>query len=552
MTKSESADKQIFVKSHVPRDLLQNAAIFKNSRLVVWEYVANGLDYIDESTNPLVIVKLDNRKKRITIADNGRGMDIDGLKNFFVMHGENIDRKKGRPGRGRFGTGKSAAFGIADTLRITTVRNGKLSKVYLTRKDIKEMGSEDPIPVHVENLEEPINQPNGTMVEIEDIHIKSLDQPGVIQFIERHLVHWHNANVIVNNHICELKMPVAVDTRTFRSKPPISEKIGDVTLTINIAGEPLDKDLCGVAIFANGVLHETTLAGHEGRPMTQYMYGEIDVPKLDEDTGPIPPFDLTRSMQLNPSNELVQATYAFIGLEIDQIRRELEKNEKQRKATEEAKKLAQQADSIARVINEDFHDFQQRVARAKAMGGTGFDPGPQKNKAGSDPTRLAFGSQEPAKIISPTGDPGSEGGTSSGGKEPRTIQPQVTPAPPEAEKLGRLAGGSGSRTISRGGFKVEFKPMGTDTNRALYSSSERAIYINIDHPQLVAAKGTNPIENPIFQRLAYEVAFSEYAIALSAELNENDEYSDTSDPIVDIRETINRIARKAAPLYSIN
>jgi hypothetical protein len=51
-------------------------------------------------------------------------------------------------------------------------------------------------------------------------------------------------------------------------------------------------------------------------------------------------------------------------------------------------------------------------------------------------------------------------------------------------------------------------------------------------------------------RLAYEVAFSEYAIALSAELNDNDEYTDTSDPIVDIRETINRIARKAASLYS--
>ena len=48
------------------------------------------------------------------------------------MHGENIDRKAGRPGRGRFGTGKSAAFGIGDVLRLTTVRNGKRSKVELT------------------------------------------------------------------------------------------------------------------------------------------------------------------------------------------------------------------------------------------------------------------------------------------------------------------------------------------------------------------------------------------------------------------------------------
>lgn len=55
-------------------------------------------------------MRLDARQKRITIEDNGRGMDWAGLGNFFVMHGENVDREAGRPGRGRFGTGKSAAF----------------------------------------------------------------------------------------------------------------------------------------------------------------------------------------------------------------------------------------------------------------------------------------------------------------------------------------------------------------------------------------------------------------------------------------------------------
>jgi HSP90 family molecular chaperone len=114
MTETKESHDEIFVKSHVARDLLQNAAIFKTPKLVVWEYVANGLEYVDEGTQPVVNVKLDNSKKRITITDKGRGMDLDGLRNFFVMHGENIDRKEGRPGRGRFGTGKSAAFGIAD------------------------------------------------------------------------------------------------------------------------------------------------------------------------------------------------------------------------------------------------------------------------------------------------------------------------------------------------------------------------------------------------------------------------------------------------------
>ena len=177
----------LFVKSHVARDLLQNAALFKTDKLVVWEYVSNGLQYIGPGTNPLVKVSLDSKKKRISIQDNGRGMDWSGLQNFFVMHGENIDRKEGRPGRGRFGTGKSAAFGIAEVLRITTIRNGKRSKVELVRSKIATMTSEDPIPVEILERESPTSTSNGTLIEIEGVNLRSLDQAAVIHYIERHL-----------------------------------------------------------------------------------------------------------------------------------------------------------------------------------------------------------------------------------------------------------------------------------------------------------------------------------------------------------------------------
>src|SRR5437667_12623600 len=160
-----TATDQIYVKSHVARDLLQNAGLFKTDKLVVWEYVSNGLQYVNPGTNPVVRVQLDSKNKKIVIADNGRGMDWAGLQNFFVMHGENIDRKEGRPGRGRFGTGKSAAFGIADVLRITTVHNKKRSKLELKRADIETMKSEDPIPVRIIEKEVDSAQGNGTLIE---------------------------------------------------------------------------------------------------------------------------------------------------------------------------------------------------------------------------------------------------------------------------------------------------------------------------------------------------------------------------------------------------
>src|SRR6185295_10186081 len=151
------------VTSHVGRDLLQSAALFKHEHSVVWEYVSNGLEYVDPGVNPTVDVTIDIKGKKIIVRDNGRGMSHQDLQRYFQMHGENVDRKRGKAGRGMFGTGKSAAFGIGDVLRLTTVRNGRRSKVRLARKDI-EAAMEDGagIPVQVAENGAPTTEPNGT------------------------------------------------------------------------------------------------------------------------------------------------------------------------------------------------------------------------------------------------------------------------------------------------------------------------------------------------------------------------------------------------------
>lgn len=265
-----SATAQLFVKSHVARDLLQNAGLFKTDKLVVWEYVANGLQYVGASTNPVVKVTLDSKRKRIAVQDNGRGMDWAGLHNFFVMHGENLDRKSGRIGRGMFGTGKSAAFGIADLLRITTVRNGARSKVELKRSEIEKMKSDDPISVTVLEKELPTSATNGTLIEIEGLHLRSLDQAAIIHYIERHLARWpKNTAVFVNNHECEFNEPPVAAEHRFTPDDEARQLLGDVELVIKVSKTPLDEDVRGVSVYSNGVWHETTLAGSEGREMSQ-------------------------------------------------------------------------------------------------------------------------------------------------------------------------------------------------------------------------------------------------------------------------------------------
>ncbi|HVS33957.1 MAG TPA: ATP-binding protein, partial [Gemmataceae bacterium] len=369
---SEPREKLV-VRSHVARDLLQTAGLFKNERLAVWEYVANGLQYVDAGVNSVVKVLVDPRRKRITIQDNGRGMDWSALRNFFVMHGENLDRKEGKAGRGRFGTGKSAAFGIAGVLRITTVRSGRRSKVELGRAEIEGMTSGDAVPVRILERETPTQEPNGTLVEIDQLHLRSIDQAGIIHYIERHLARWpRSASVFVNNHECEISEPPVATERAFHPTGAVRDRLGDVELTIRVSKRALEEDERGVSIYSKGVWHETTLAGSEGREMAQYIFGAVDVPALEEDASPVSPFDVSRSMQLNRSNDLVREIFAFIHESVEQVRRELVDVERRRKASEEARKLAVQADEIAKVINEDFEDFRKKAAKvqAKALGGS--------------------------------------------------------------------------------------------------------------------------------------------------------------------------------------
>ncbi len=540
---------RLVVKSHVARDLLQTAGLFKTDRQVVWEYVVNGLQYCDPGTNPMVKVTLDARKRRLTVADNGRGMDWEALKNFFVMHGENLDRKQGKAGRGRFGTGKAAAFGIADLLRITTIRNQRKSRVELSRSAIERMGTGEEIPVRVLDQEVAVSQPNSTLVEIEGIHLRSLDQAGIIRYIERQLARWpKNVYVFVNNHECEIAEPPVAWERKFVPEEQVKEALGDVELVVRVSRTPLEEDLRGISIYSRGVWHETTLAGSEGREMAQFIFGEIDVPRLDEDDAPIAPFDVSRSMQLNPSNELVRMTYAFINRGVEEVRRQLLDAEKSRRATEEARKLAEQATEIAKLINEDFSDFRSKVAKVKAKEVGASDIFLSRKPDADDDANLLPGSEVPVEETSPTGNAGSQGGPGGNGTEPRLLMPQLARVS-DGERRGRSAAGS-SKGKGQGGFRVSFRNAGAQSDRALYVADERTIYINLDHPQVAAAKGLGPVDQPTFRRLAYEIAFSEYAIALATELERQGEYFDLTDPIVDIRGTLNRLARRGAALYS--
>ncbi|GMQ87272.1 MAG: hypothetical protein BMS9Abin08_0472 [Gammaproteobacteria bacterium] len=542
------------VTSHVGRDLLASAASFKTEAATVWEYVVNSLQYVDEGVLPRVQVLVKPRNKLIEIRDNGRGMSAEGLRQYFTMHGENIDRLRGRPGRGKFGTGKAAAFGIGKLLRIDTRKDGLRNVVELHRDDIDTSTGED-IELSWTIHDEPTNYANGTTVTIEDTFLQKLSAEPIIEYIERHLQPFRAQmpEVAVNEHVCQYREPTVADSHVYKAPDGLKDILGNVELIVKVSVTPLPASEQGVAITAGmGNLVAIEAAGIERKELGNYIFGEIDVPALETFDSPMEAYDPTRSLQLNPHHPVSRVLLSFIGSKLEEVRREQLKKLNEARKTEDARRLASEAQNIADVLNKDFKNVMGRlqdIRSASARPGDVASAFGDASNADEEEGVWIEGTTIPGDIETPTSK------TDTKRKEGMPQQdPQVghTGNPNENGKqsVDPAGGAGGKRRRPRGGFKVEYRNLGDDADRSKYDRTNLTILINIDHKAVKNALRGVGVEDINFRRLSYEIAFTEYSIALGYELAELDPDIPADDLLYEVRTTLNRVSSSAAALYA--
>jgi histidine kinase/DNA gyrase B/HSP90-like ATPase len=539
--------------SHVGRDLLQSASHFRTEAAVVWEYVVNSLQYVDDGVTPKVQVIVDQKKKQIRIIDNGKGMSAQDLRRFFTMHGENIDRQRGRPGRGKFGTGKSAAFGIASELTVETIRAKKRNIVTLDRERVMRSDGGS-IDLNWQVKDEVVDSPNGTTVTISALALPSVKSAPIVEYIERHLQAFRARlpEVAVNDHVCSYREPPVAEVFEFRPTQDQQQTIGDVLLTIKVSSSPLPETEQGVSITAGvGNLVAIETGGIEKKEMGNYLFGEIDAPALDKPEVPIEAYDPSRSLKLNLNHPVSMALVQFLAPKLDEVRRiQVEKLREIRK-TEDAKRLSKLAERIAAMLNADFTDLAFRLqAIRSAAGPLGARFGGTRG-AGQEADGFVEGLEQPGNIE--TSQEPHEGSVPG----PPKLNPKPTPDIPVAANSNQdgstsvdKSGGSGRKRNPRGGFTVDYRNLGTEADRSKYDSVSLSILINLDHPVVSAALGASGIEDPTFRRLSFEIAFSEYAIAFGYEKAKVDPDMPPEDVLFEVRSTLNRVSAKAATLYA--
>jgi hypothetical protein len=505
---------------------------------------------VDRGTTPHV--QVDVEKQRIRITDNGRGMRVEDLRRFFTMHGENEDRKQGKAGRGYFGTGKSAAFAIADELRITTVREGRRSVVELSRRDLEAARSGAPVPIREIEIETPCGEPNGTSVEITKLKPIKLDRLEISRTLEKHIRHWRGVTVELDGRKIEPSTPPISQTQEIVGGEEDPLLLRGLELSLHVSKAPLTDEDRGVAILSSGVLHEITLAGAERKEFSQYIFGELDVPALSEPFEGVAAFDMSRSGQLNPQNKLVLEVYAFVGRHIEVLRKQLVEADRARKRDAEAARLQAQAAEIAKLINEDYAEFRRRFKPVRSSGGGTSDTGTSEVRAAEGEVAFVAGGEQPAQELGQegAGDEHRGAGGIGGGDSDGDTGPAIEPAEPEsATTEGGASPVKPARERRAGGFDVKYRNNGEENPRAQYETESRTIYINLDHPQLLAARGVGEVDQPNFRRMSLEVAFTEYAIGFAQENVRGGFYQDLFEPLTDMRDRIDSIARRASYLF---
>lgn len=544
------APKELKVTSHVGRDLLASAAVFKTEAAVVWEYVVNSLQYVERGVTPKVTVFVRQRERVIEVCDNGMG--ISDLNHFFTMHGENLERRAGRPGRGKFGTGKSAAFGIANVLRVETHRNGYRNIVELKRSAIDSSGGKE-IPVEWLVKNEPTTRPSGTIVTIGEVLLEKINTPSIIEYIERHLSAFRHSSpeVAVNDHVCVYKEPIIDRTRLFKPTSTQSAVLGEVTLSVKVSRAPLSLSEQGIFVFAGqGNLIAIERGGLENKEFANYLFGEVDVPALDDPESPIEAYDPTRSLQLNPNHPRVAVLISLIGSKLEEVRQELVKEYREARKTETARRLSAEAQKIADILNEDFRGVKDRlheIRSASARPGSVSANFGDSLSGGSEADSWVVGSQEPGRTSKATSSGNGRGG--KGRKDPN-ITRHGDKSLDGTESVDPVGGLGAKKSKPRGGFGVDYRTLGKDGERSLYDPTSLMILINLDHPVLAAALKDSNVEDVTFRRLSYEIAFSEYSMALGYEMLRQDINIPADDILYEVRTTLNRVARAAASLYS--
>jgi len=543
--------------THAGRSLLQEAARFSNEGKAVGEYVKNSWQYTDH--DPTVEIFVDQEKKSIRIVDDSNGMDIDDInKRFLVLHQENIERAQGRIGRGEFGTGKIAALGIGEILRVRTVRNKKINEFEIRRKDCDAAISEEEVKVHWIKPNEDTPEKNGTIIDILKFRQKrQIKTNSIKEFLQSktltETVYKHNIKLFLQEEELKKKDIPFSEEYKIKAEGELKNIIGDAELSIKVASRKLNEDERGVKVFTKGI-YKAFVKNPTAR-FSEFIFGECSCDKLIDENQDPPIFDSSRREELNEDNELARKFKEFVLIELDKIRKKLEKDANAKRDKEKEDALNKEAEKMKEFFNSDYKEQELELKKRTAKAKGNIDE-KDKDLPSLGETKLVIGNDFNVNVVEGDDNAGiyDGGGTGGGGGGDRPGKEGGKFEKTENETKYKGKERQVKRKRSGGGFNIDFKDLGEFDHRAKYEEETRTITVNIGHPFLkkIEAMAGDRVSSK-YMRPAWEAALFEYAAAITTQKGASNMLDDSlTDGVFEMQQRVDTLLRKMTALNIFN
>ncbi len=532
------------MKTNIGKNFLQLSALFTTAAASIWEYVSNSLEYRDAPDGTLITVDIDNKKKTVTISDNGNGMNEKELESFFTTAGENLARKGKQASwmkRGKNGTGKAAAFGIGDELILETVQGGVKNKYKLTRSMLEKCDDDGSVEPESLIVNQTTNESNGTKIQIKGLNRKIYNNE-VINKIEREISHLRNYDIkiSVNDYLCEFQQLDIVRSFILESSGAVKERYGKFEAKVDISRIPLQENDVGIKILCNKNIIGIEDCGIGRSECGSLITGEVDIPELEKPIDGISPDNQVRDQKLNKNHKGVKELIFFLGPKLEDIRKRLAEEKAEDRNTAQAKKLTKITNDLATSLNKEWNRSQRQLHEIRT-GTNSHNSNSIYFEEGNDSDMEAIieGEEVGVEASSDTKDNRQDNTSGSGGETNEILNKND-----DADIGGQIVPGERVRKRTAG-FSVDHESLGEDEHRSVYRKNELKIVINKDHPSVKACLNScnGDVENQSFKRLIFEIVFREFEHAVAQEMVIGNDNYPPSDLLFEMRAKYDKLAR---------
>ena len=546
--------------THAGRSLLEETKRFSNEGKAVGEYVKNSWQYSDEvDHNPTVEIMINQENKSIQIKDDSNGMTAEKInKQFLILNQENQERRDGDFGRGEYGTGKIAGLGIGKVLSVRTVKDNKLNEFEIHRSDCDAAISEKGVKVRWKHQDKQTLEKNGTIINILDFRLKrNINTSSIKKFLQTktltETIYKKEINLFLQAaKLKKIEIPFS-EEEIIHPDGDYKEILGEAKLVIRVATRKLDDDERGVNVLARGI-HKAFIKNPTARH-NEFIFGNCLCDKLIDENQDPPIFDSSRREELNEDNELAKKFKEFVNINVDKIRKKLEKKANDKRQQEKEEALRKEAEKMKSFFNEDYKEQELELQKRAAKARGNIDE-KEKDIPSLGETKIVVGKDFNVNVVEGDdnagtydgrgegeGGEGGDGGK-TGGKLEKTNEQTST--------LGKER--KSKRKKSGGGFNIDFANNGPDDHRAKYEDDKRLITVNLDHPFLakIEEMAGDRISTK-YLRPAYEAAAFEYAAAVTTQKGSSMLLDDTlGDGVIEMQDRVDSLLRKMALLNLFN